>query len=58
MADMNTVAPWPVILAVQSSAAVNHAHEHVNILEYTEYFRAYMDLGYQGATNTGEMIHR
>ena len=45
---------------VQSSAVVNHAHEHVNIQEYmehlrayTEHFRAYTDLRNQGATNTG-----
>ena len=42
-----------IVLAVQSSAVVNHAREHVNILEYTEYFRAYTDLGNQSATNTG-----
>ena len=30
-----------------SSAVVNHAHEHVNIPKYTEYFRAYTDLGNQ-----------
>ena len=43
----------PVVLAVQSSAVVNHAREHVNILEYTEHFRVYMDLRNQGATNAG-----
>ena len=32
---------------------VDHAHEHVNIPAYTEHFRAYMDLGNQGATNAG-----
>ena len=43
----------PVVLAVQQNAVGNHAHEHVNILEYTEHFRAYMDLRNQGATNAG-----
>ena len=41
---------------IQSSkvhAVVNHACEHVNILVYTEHFRAYMDFGNQGATNIG-----
>ena len=33
------------------TCTVNHAREHVNIPEYTEYFRAYMDHGNQGATN-------
>ena len=44
-----------VVLAahVQSSAIVDHAHEHVNISEYTDHFMAYMDLGNQGMTNTG-----
>ena len=33
---------------------LNHIREHVNIiLEYTEHFRAYRDLGIQGVTNTG-----
>ena len=40
-------------MAFQSSAVVNHAREHVNIPEYVEYFRAYTNLGNQGATNTG-----
>ena len=30
-----------------------HAREHVNILEYTEYFRVYTDLGNQDVTNAG-----
>ena len=42
-------------LAVQFSGVhvVNHAREHVNIPEYTEYFRMYTDLGNQGVTNAG-----
>ena len=44
----------PVILDVQSMEVVNHAREQVNILEYTEHFRVYTDLGKQGATNAGE----
>ena len=43
----------PELIAVQSSAVVNHAREHVNIPEYTEHFRTYTDLGNQGATNAG-----
>ena len=43
-------------LVVLGCAVVNHAREHVNILEYTEYFRAYTDLGNQGTTNAGQMI--
>ena len=35
---------------------VNHTREHVNILEYTEHFRTYTDLGNQGATNAGENV--
>ena len=35
------------------SAVVNHAHEHVNIPKYTEYFRVYTDLGNEGTTNMG-----
>ena len=42
-----------VIHAVQSSAGVDHACEHVNIPEYTEHFRAYTDLRNQGVTNVG-----
>ena len=34
-------------------AVLNHAREHVNILKYTEHFRAYMDLRNQGTTNAG-----
>ena len=41
----------PVVLAVQSSAVVNHAHEHVNIQEYMEHFRGCTDLGNQGVIN-------
>ena len=41
----------PVVLAVQSSAVVNHTREHVDIPEYTEHFRVYTDFGNQGATN-------
>ena len=37
-------------VAVQSSAVVYHAWERVDILEY---FRVYMDLGNQRATNVG-----
>ena len=43
----------PVVLAVQLIAVVNHAHEHINIPEYTEHFRVYRDLGNQSATNAG-----
>ena len=43
-----------VNLDVQSMEVVNHAGEQVNILEYTEHFRVYTDLGKQGATNAGE----
>ena len=32
---------------------VTHACEHVNIPEYVEHFKVYMDLGNQGATNAG-----
>ena len=39
------------VLAVLSSAGVNHTREHINILEYMEYFRVYTDLGNQSATN-------
>ena len=44
-----------VILATDNVqlAVVNHAHEHVDILEYTEHFRAYTDLRNQGATSVG-----
>ena len=34
--------------------AVNHAHRHVSIPEYTEHFRAYTDLRNKGATNVGQ----
>ena len=39
------------LLLTKSSAVVNHAREHVNTVEYTEYFRVYIDLGNQGVTN-------
>ena len=48
-----TTSKAAVVLAVQSSAVVNHAHEHINIPEYMEQFRVYTDLGNQGATNAG-----
>ena len=41
------------MVVVQSSAVVNHTCEHANILEYTEHFTTYIDLGNQGATNAG-----
>ena len=45
-----------IFMADMSSSwcsVVNHAHEHVNIPEYTEYFKAYTNLENQGATNAG-----
>ena len=36
------------------SQVVNHTREYFNILEYTENFRAYTDLGNQGVTNVGK----
>ena len=48
-----TTSKAAVVLAVQSSAVVNQAHEHVNILEYMEHFRVYTDLRNQGVTNAG-----
>ena len=37
-------------------SVANHACEHINILEYTENFWVYTDLGNKGSTNTGEML--
>ena len=51
-----TKAHWHVLGSIdifmvdhQLSAVVNHAREHVNIPEYMEHFRAYIDLGNQVA---------
>ena len=37
-------------------SVVNHAHEHINILEYTENFCVYTDLENKGSTNAGENV--
>ena len=42
-----------LVLAVRMYCLENHAHEHINILEYTDHFRVYTNLRNQGVTNAG-----
>ena len=47
-----------LVLAVRVSWQMTTARiSRINIPEYTEHFRVYMDLRNQGATSTGQMIH-